>query len=194
MSTVELVVAQIEHADELADVGRRTFVETFGHLYSAADLQTFLHQVYARSSVAAELADPAYAVCLARRDGRCVGYVKVGRCCEAVRAWIAEQPVLAMRKSLELRQLYVERDEQGRGVAQQLMNWGLDWLYVRTPDDIYLSVFSENLRAQRFYARYGFTHVAEYNFMVGEHADREFIFRVTVRATQSSASLDDGNP
>jgi len=48
-----------------------------------------------------------------------------------------------------------------------------------TFDHHYLSVFSENLGAQRLYSRYGFEIFHEYHFMVGNHADEEFLMRRT---------------
>ena len=40
-----------------------------------------------------------------------------------------------------------------------------------------LPIAGYNYGAQRFYARHGFEVVGEYSFMVGDHADREFITR-----------------
>ena len=40
----------------------------------------------------------------------------------------------------------------------------------------WLGVWSGNLRAQRFYRRYGFEKAGEYNYPVGKVVDREFIF------------------
>jgi ribosomal protein S18 acetylase RimI-like enzyme len=43
---------------------------------------------------------------------------------------------------------------------------------------LWLSVWENNERAQRFYKRYGFEHVGEHKFMVGNTADRDFIWRL----------------
>jgi ribosomal protein S18 acetylase RimI-like enzyme len=42
-------------------------------------------------------------------------------------------------------------------------------------------VWSENTRALRFYAEYGFTKLGQYQFMVGDHADQEWIMRRSFR-------------
>jgi len=42
---------------------------------------------------------------------------------------------------------------------------------------MFLSVFIDNHRARRFYARYGFKQVGRYDFMVGTHADHDLILR-----------------
>jgi ribosomal protein S18 acetylase RimI-like enzyme len=44
------------------------------------------------------------------------------------------------------------------------------------PGHAWLGVYSENPGAQRFYTRYGFMKVGEYEFPVGPLRDREFIF------------------
>jgi RimJ/RimL family protein N-acetyltransferase len=43
---------------------------------------------------------------------------------------------------------------------------------------MFLSVFIDNHRARRFYARYGFEEVGRYDFMVGTHADHDLILRL----------------
>ena len=53
----------------------------------------------------------------------------------------------------------------------------MDWLLDRGPRTLWVGVWSENLGAQRFYARYGFALAGEYAFPVGRVRDREFIFR-----------------
>jgi ribosomal protein S18 acetylase RimI-like enzyme len=47
----------------------------------------------------------------------------------------------------------------------------------QSPPDLWIGVWSENLGAQRFYARRGFQKVGEYGFHVGRTIDREFILR-----------------
>ncbi len=43
---------------------------------------------------------------------------------------------------------------------------------------LYLSVFTENHRAQAFYRRYGFTDVGRNAFRVGNHIDEDRFFRL----------------
>ena len=63
---------------------------------------------------------------------------------------------------------------QGTGLGRTLFEQALDWFGDRT---VLLGVWSENLKAQRFYTHYGFQKVGEYLFMVGATADPEFILR-----------------
>ncbi|WP_317698808.1 GNAT family N-acetyltransferase [Aeromicrobium sp. REDSEA-S32_B7] len=77
----------------------------------------------------------------------------------------------------ELHQLYVAAEAKGTGVAAALMQWGIDWARQRA-SILYLSVFTENPRAQAFYRRYGFVDVGRNAFRVGNHIDEDRIWRL----------------
>jgi ribosomal protein S18 acetylase RimI-like enzyme len=57
------------------------------------------------------------------------------------------------------------------------MDWVLEEARRRGAEQLFLSVFTDNHRARRFYARYGFEPVGTYAFMVGTHADEDIIMR-----------------
>lgn len=156
----------------LSDLGRRTFVETFGHLYRPEDLAAFLrgHDVDAWE---AELADPTLTVRLAEDGAAAAGFAKVGA---------LKLPVETDLPAAELRQFYILKPWQGAGLARILMEWVLGEARARGAQELYLSVFSENHRARRFYERYGFEFVAPYAFMVGDQADEDHILRLTLEA------------
>jgi ribosomal protein S18 acetylase RimI-like enzyme len=168
-----LRAAYPSEAQQLADLGRDTFVATFGHLYSPVNLDSFLRATYGSEVQAGQLTDSKYGIQVAVKDSRFVGYVKVG----ANSIPFAEPG----RNTGELKQLYVRPDLFGSGLAPRLMEWGMTWLRSRGYQDILLSVFSQNLRAQRFYERYGFIKLADHFFMVGDHRDEEFIFRARLK-------------
>ena len=77
----------------------------------------------------------------------------------------------------EIQRLYIVRGHQGGGRGTALLRTALEWLERDGPRTLWIGVWSENYGAQRFYARHGFEVVGEYSFMVGDHADREFITR-----------------
>ena len=52
----------------------------------------------------------------------------------------------------------------------------IDWSISKGAPDVYLGVFSDNIGAQRFYERFGFSRVGEYDFPVGLQLDREYIY------------------
>jgi ribosomal protein S18 acetylase RimI-like enzyme len=56
-----------------------------------------------------------------------------------------------------------------------MMDWAIDRARARGASRLYLGVWRENHRAQRFYARNGFVKVGEYHFPVGAQLDEEDI-------------------
>jgi hypothetical protein len=66
----------------------------------------------------------------------------------------------------------------GHGLGAALMDWAIAEARAWRADALQLSVFSENFGAQRFYQRYGFDHVADIDFWVGNHRDDEFLYEL----------------
>jgi ribosomal protein S18 acetylase RimI-like enzyme len=64
---------------------------------------------------------------------------------------------------------------QGGGWGGKLCQAALEWLECDGPRTLWISVWSENLGAQRFYARHGFEKAGEYEFPVGRVRDHEFV-------------------
>ena len=163
--------ARAEDAAALGAFARDTFVETFGHLYPPEDLATHLSR-YAPEILRAEIADAQTRYRLAFDGHEMVGYCKVGG--------DFDLPVERSARAVELHRLYVHRRVKGAGVAQALMDDALDWARAQGADQIFLSVWEKNHRAQAFYRRYSFEHVGEHSFMVGRTADHDFIWRAAL--------------
>lgn len=160
-------------ADLLAEIGTRTFVATFGHLYSPGNLAIFLDN-HTPERWATALATDAQAR-LADADGAAIGYARVGP--------ITFEVERHGRTGIQLYQLYVDAAFHGSGVAATLLDWAIGAARAQGAADLWLSVFIDNPRARRFYARRGFVEVMPYTFMVGDHADHDIICRL---------ALDDG--
>lgn len=149
----------------LATLGARTFIATFGHLYSAANLAAFLAS-HRADRWAGILASDA-SVRLAEDGGTAIGYARLDRLLLPVPH--------SGRAGLQLYQLYLDPDWHGCGIAQTLMAWVIDTARRRGAQDLWLSVFVDNPRARAFYKRLGFAEVMPYVFMVGDHADEDML-------------------
>lgn len=159
-----------DDAKTLAALGATTFTETFGHLYPPEDLQAFLARVRSVDAFARKLANPELAIWIATLDdGTPAGFITVGAC---------KLPVENLDPAAgEVQQLYVLARHQNLRLGSRLMALGLEWLEAQGRNPLYIGVWSENLGAQRFYGRYGFSKVGEYGFQVGDTLDREFILK-----------------
>ena len=162
--------ARKEDADAIDRVFRTSFCDTFAHLYRPEDLEAFLSK-FTLDAWTAELGDERYDFHVAEADGEIIGFVKLGP---------PELPVRTSGPAIELRQLYILHEWRGLGAAQALMDWALSEAKARGGQELYLTVYTENWRARRFYEKYGFVEVGPYKFMVGEQADEDIIMRASL--------------
>jgi ribosomal protein S18 acetylase RimI-like enzyme len=160
--------ADAADAPTLSALGALTFTESFGHLYSQSDLQAFIAESHSVAAYEQLLADPDYALWLAEEQGAAIGYALAG---PSGLPHADVQP-----GDGELKRLYLLSSAQGGGIGARMFERALEWLEREGPRAVWISVWSENYGAQRLYARYGFQKVGEYDFIVGEQRDHEFIF------------------
>jgi len=166
---IEYRTATATDAEQLAELGRTTFIEAFGHLYKPQDLEAFLVDAQSPAAFQRILADKDNVVMVAVSEGHALGYGIAGRC---------KLPVVGLEpRAGEIKRLYVRSVAHGRKVGSELMDRLLAELERREHDPLYVGVWSQNLGAQRLYQRYGFEKSGEYHFPVGEQLDREFILR-----------------
>ena len=148
---------------------REAFTETFGHLYAAEDLTSFLAGA-SDCAFEEEVRSSDFRFRLAEADGRLAGFAKLG----------PDQLPASEPGSVELWALYLRRAWHGRGVADALMRWTLDEARSGGASAVRLTVYIDNHRARRFYERYGFVETGKYAFMVGNHADDDRIMRLAL--------------
>jgi ribosomal protein S18 acetylase RimI-like enzyme len=164
-----LRTARAQDAAVLTDLGRKTFVATFGRLYPPEDLAAFLAEAHTPEKYAAWAVDPAYGLFIAEApDGRAIGYALVG-------PNTLPHPD-ARPGDGELKRIYVIEEAQGTGAGSKLMHASLEFLD-RLGRPLWIGVWSGNHRAQQLYVRHGFAKAGEYEFPVGKTRDREFILR-----------------
>lgn len=168
--TIATREAQAADLPTIEGLFRTGFVETFGHLYSADDLTLFLAQ-FSPAAWRAEFADPRFALRIGLLDGAPMGFAKLGP---------VKLPVEPAATAVELYQLYTLGGAHGSGLGAALMDWVVEEARRRGAAELFLSVFSENHRAQRFYRRYGLDAVGPYHFMVGNQADEDVIMRLAL--------------
>ena len=166
---ISIAKATPNDGELLCRLGRETFIETFGHLYSAEDLTSFLTENFQPQIQAEEAGDPNYHLAISYLGGEAVGYAKSGP---------NKLPITnPAQPAYELHRIYLRRKAKGCGLGKMLLNDALAFFAKQGAGGIYLGVWAENIRAQKFYAGFGFRVIGEYDFMVGAQADHELIMQ-----------------
>jgi ribosomal protein S18 acetylase RimI-like enzyme len=159
--------AGLTDASALADLGRRTFADTFGADNSADDLRAYLDGAYAEPIQRQELASSDLTYFLAEADGVPVGFALLRR--------DNSSPFVDDPTAIELQRLYVDRVWHGSGLAQALMATCVQHAVARGAGSLFLGVWERNAKALRFYAAQGFVVVGSQRFMVGSDAQTDLV-------------------
>ncbi len=133
----------------LSVIARQTFYDTFTGTCTEEDMQDFLNQFYNEETLGKEIQDPETFCFFAEANGEPLAYLQFK---EDYRHF----PFINKWKALELKRIYVLKDLHGKGIAQKLMDFFLEFAAEHTYEVVWLGVWEHNLRAQKFYEKYGF--------------------------------------
>jgi ribosomal protein S18 acetylase RimI-like enzyme len=151
--------AQSADAQLLADLGSRTFDETFAESNRPEDLEAFLRATYGLAQQRAELADPRLRYFVGVLEGLPSGF--------AMLRDGTSDPSVTGSDPIELARIYVVRAASGCGIGSALMESVIAEARSLARRTLWLGVWEHNHRAQEFYQRWGFHAVGQHIFMVG---------------------------
>ena len=143
--------ARPDDASLITDIGASTFEASFGADNRLEDMEQYLSLSFSKAHIEAQLADPSSIFLLAYEDCKAVGYVMLR---------VSKKPIsVAGTKPVELARLYVDEEIIGKGYGSALMNSCLEKAKKNGYRTIWLGVWQKNLRAIRFYEKWGFKKV-----------------------------------
>ncbi|MCC9165820.1 GNAT family N-acetyltransferase [Pontibacter harenae] len=152
-------------AELLAELGWRTFDETFAAYNKPEDMAAFRPTMYTPVLQAAELADPNTEFIITEAAGEAVAYIKLN----SDRAPAAIQA----KHPLQISRLYISQKWTGKGLGDLLMQFALDKAKAQGHDVVWLTVWEHNIRAMRFYQKYNFQEIGELEFILGQDVQRD---------------------
>ena len=165
-------VARLATADsvdvvELAAVAARTFPLACPPSVALNDIASFIDTNLSDARFADYLADPQRQIFTTTTDdGRITGYAMIIRDADGV----------------ELSKMYVLPAHHGSGLSTALMDVALTTAAEQwNPASVWLGVNKKNQRAQRFYAKSGFTVTGTRTFRLGAHTEHDYVMTRPMR-------------
>lgn len=159
MESLRLSTGSVD-AGELAAVAAQTFPLACPPSTAPEDIASFVEANLSAERFAEYLADPDRAVITAARGGRIIGYAMLIR---------------DGSDTAELSKIYVLPEHHGDGVSAALMDLALATAERWGARSVWLGVNQANQRAQRFYAKSGFTINGTRTFQVGGRTENDYL-------------------
>jgi ribosomal protein S18 acetylase RimI-like enzyme len=160
--------ATVADAEALAEIGARTFYETFAADNTPEDMRLFLTSTWSPDLQRAEILDEGLDTLLACDSrGALAGFAQVR---------VAQPPAgIVVRAPVELKRFYVDKPWHGTGLARTLMEAAEQAARARAGREFWLGVFQRNERALAFYRKCGFRTVGTQVFVVGTDPQKDYV-------------------
>jgi diamine N-acetyltransferase len=164
---IEIKTATPSDATALADLGHRTFFETFKDTNSASDMNLYLSQTFSPTKQLQEICDPNRKIAIAWSGESALGYFHLlkGETDASVKG---PDPI-------ELLRFYVDSRWHGKGIAKLLMDNCIELARENDFKTMWLGVWEKNTRAQAFYQKYGFVSVGAHPFILGTDKQTDIV-------------------
>ena len=160
----------VNHAEALTKIAQQTFADTFADSCTEEDMNYFFNDIFSLEQHITELKDDNAFFYFAEINGEPIGYIKFMEdydSFEEMKKW----------KALELKRIYVSKEYHGKGVAQQLMDFIFDYAATNKYEVVWLGVWDQNYKAQKFYEKYGFVNSGfTHDFPIGDTPQTDYWF------------------
>jgi diamine N-acetyltransferase len=171
-TTIEVTQATLADAALLAELGARTFRDTFAADNSEADMRLYLSAAFSSDVQARELSEQGTLFLLARVSGAPAGYTRL--------RFGPAPACVGGRRPVELVRFYSDLAWIGRGVGPALMTSALELASSEACDMVWLDVWERNPRAIAFYSKWGFSVVGEQKFLLGDDVQNDLLMARTL--------------
>lgn len=165
----QIRVAELPDAATIANIGKQTFIETFGEQNIAEDMALYVDTHFTTDVITREISDESNTFLLMLHHDTVMGYAKM-RKTDATENGVSEN-------ALELQRIYILHKYHGKGAGTLLMQTCLDHARRNDYNEVWLGVWEYNLKALAFYKKFGFEQFGSHNFQLGSDAQTDLLMK-----------------
>ena len=145
MENIDIEKITLDDLEQLQEIGRQTFFETFSESNTEENMQSYLEEGFSTEKIKTELNDVNAAFYFAKIDEKIIGYLKLN--------FGQSQTELKDEKALEIERIYVLKEFHGKKVGQILYDKAIEIANHKKTDYVWLGVWVKNPRAINFYKK-----------------------------------------
>lgn len=174
---VDIVRVMPTDLDNLQGIATRTFTETFAATNTEENLNNYLEQGFSKKQLQTELDNPDSVFYFAVMDTDVIGYLKLNRG--------PAQTENKLPDALEIERLYVVQSFHGKNIGRRLLHKALQHALECHVGQVWLGVWEKNLRAIRFYQKYGFQEFDQHVFILGNDRQTDILMKLSLHDPSS---------
>ena len=159
----------LDDINQLQEIGRETFYETFSAGNTEENMKKYLEEGFSIEKLTREINDINSEIYFAELNNKVIGYLKLN--------FGESQTELKNSKALEIERIYVSKDFHGKKVGQLLYEKAMQVANDREVDNVWLGVWEENPRAINFYKKNGFVEFDKHIFKLGEDEQTDIMMK-----------------
>ena len=166
---IEIKEIGVDFLEELAEVGKQTFFETFQEFNSKEDMKLYLQKHFNKSSLIKELQTKSSFFYLCFFNGEVSGYLKLNTG--------SAQTESFDESHLEIERLYILENFQWRGLGKTLIEKSFEEAQKKGKSKVWLGVWENNEKALEFYKKLGFKEFGRHIFMLGKDEQTDILVK-----------------
>lgn len=175
MEDIQVKKTSIEDIDQLRQIGRKTFYETFSEVNTEEDMTHYLNESFSNEKLTLELTDENSAFYFALNHHEVIGYLKIN--------FGDSQTELKDENGFEIERIYVLQEFHGKKVGQILYEKAIEIALQMKADYVWLGVWEENPRAIKFYKKNDFVEFDRHIFRLGNDEQTDIMMKKILQTT-----------
>ncbi len=170
MEALQIKEVTFNDIEQLQQIGRQTFYETFAAGNTGENMAKYLNEGFSIEKLTAELNDKNTVFYFATLDNNVIGYLKLN--------FGKSQTELQDDKALEIERIYVSKEFHGKKVGQALYEKAVEIARQKNAGYVWLGVWEENPRAIGFYRKNGFVEFDKHIFKLGDDEQTDIMMKL----------------
>jgi diamine N-acetyltransferase len=172
MDHIDVRRVDIADIEQLQQIGRQTFFETFSAGNTEENMKKYLEEGFTVDKLTTELNDKNSEFYFAVIDNKVIGYLKLN--------FGQAQTELKDDNAVEIERIYVLKEYHGKKVGQLLYDKAIQIAQTKNASYVWLGVWEENPRAINFYKKNGFVEFDKHIFKLGDDEQTDIMMKLTL--------------
>ena len=165
---VNIKIATVKDSGILAQIGSRTFFETYFNQNDKANIDSYIKKTFNKKRINSEIKNKSSIFLVVSSNDSVIGYIKLRS---------NKKPKGLNKKAIEIERMYLVKEFIGRGIGKIIMKKCLNIARDKNYETLWLGVWKRNTSAINFYKKFGFQEFGFHKFKFGNKQHNDLLFK-----------------